>query len=61
MSDEEVKEFMQSFDHFMNHADVEIQGYLRREAVRKHNLSCYESEAAKLELTLDYYMDEFVV
>jgi len=52
--------FMKSFDDFMNHADVEIQNYVRREAVRKYNQSSLEQKAAEMEVTVDYYMQEFM-
>ncbi len=60
MNDDEVKQFIKSFDEFMNHADVEIQNYIRREAVRKYNQSSLEQRASELEVTVDYYMSEFL-
>ncbi len=60
MNEQDIEMFMKSFDDFMNHADVEIQNYVRREAVRKYNQSSLEQEAAEMEVTVDYYMQEFV-
>ena len=59
MNEQDIEMFMKSFDDFMNHADVEIQNYVRREAVRKFNQTSLEQKAAEMEVTVDYYMSEF--
>ena len=60
MNEQDIEMFMKSFDDFMNHADVEMQNYIRREAVRKYNQSSMEQKAAEMEVTVDYYMSEFM-
>ena len=60
MNEQDIEMFMKSFDDFMNHADVEMQNYVRREAVRKCNQSSLEQKAAEMEGTVDYYMSEFM-
>ena len=60
MNEQDIEMFMKSFDDFMNHADVEIQNYVRREAVRKFNQTSLEQKAAEMEETVDYYMSEFM-
>ena len=60
MNEQDVEMFMKAFDDFMNHADVEMQNYIRREAVRKYNQSSMEQKAAEMEVTVDYYMQEFM-
>ena len=60
MNDEEIKAFAQDFETFMERADVEIQNYFAREAHRKYLQGYYEIEAAKHEVTVDYYMQEFI-
>ena len=60
MNEQDNEMFMKSFDDFMNHADVEIQNYVRREAVRKFNQTSLEQKAAEMEVTVDYYMSEFM-
>ena len=60
MNEQDVEMFMKAFDDFMNHADVEMQNYIRREAVRKYNQSSLEQKAAEMEVTVDYYMQEFM-
>ena len=60
MNEQDVEMFMKAFDDFMEHADVEMQNYVRREAVRKYNQSSMEQKAAEMEVTVDYYMQEFM-
>ena len=60
MNEQDIEMFMKSFDDFMNHADVEMQNYIRRKAVRKYNQSSLEQKAAEMEVTVDYYMSEFM-
>ena len=60
MNEQDIEMFMKSFDDFMNHADVEMQNYIRREGVRKYNQSSLEQKAAEMEVTVDYYMQEFM-
>ena len=60
MNEQDVEMFMKAFDDFMEHADVEMQNYIRREAVRKYNQSSMEQKAAEMEVTVDYYMQEFM-
>ena len=60
MNEQDIEMFMKAFDDFMNHADVEIQNYVRREAVRKFNQTSLEQKAAEMEVTVDYYMSEFM-
>ena len=51
---------MKDFETFMERADVEMKNYFAREAHRKYLQGYYEEEAAKLEVTVDYYMSEFI-
>ena len=60
MNDEDIKMFIKAFEDFMKHASVEEQNYIRREAARKYTQSYYETKAAELEVTVDYYISEFV-
>jgi len=60
MNEQDIEMFMKAFDDFMNHADVEMQNYVRREAVRKYNQTSLEQKAAEMEVTVDYYMSEFM-
>jgi len=60
MNDEDVKQFISAFEDFMKHADVEVQNYVRREAARQYTKSYFEKQAADLNVTVDYYISEFV-
>ena len=60
MNETDIEMFMKAFDDFMEHADVEMQNYVRREAARKYTKSFFEKKAAEMEVTVDYYMQEFV-
>ena len=60
MNDEDVKQFITAFEDFMKHADVEVQNYVRREAARQYTKSYFEKQAQELNVTVDYYLSEFV-
>ena len=60
MNDEDVKQFISAFEDFMKHADVEMQNYVRREAARQYTKSYFEKQAQELNVTVDYYLSEFV-
>ena len=60
MNEDDIEMFIKAFDDFMEHADVEMQNYIRREAVRKFNQSSLEKKASEMEVTVDYYMREFM-
>jgi len=60
MNDEDVKQFITAFEDFMKHTDVEVDDRHRREASRAYTKSYFETKAAELEVTVDYYISEFV-
>lgn len=67
MNDEEIQEFLNSFDDFMKHAEMEEFRFGHRseyERYQKESKMIIESElerkAAELEVTVDYYLAEFV-
>lgn len=60
MNDEDIKQFISTFEDFMNHADVEMQNYIRYESARKYTKSFFEKEAKRLNVSVDYYIQEFV-
>ena len=47
------------FRSFMQHASVEEQNYVRREAARKYTKNFYETKAAEMKVSVDYYIQEF--
>lgn len=60
MNDADIREFMLAFEDFMKHADVEIQNYVRREAARQYTKSYFEKKAEEMNVSVDYYIQEFV-
>ena len=59
MNDDDIKQFIECFETFMDRADVEILNYMRRETHRKYQQSYYEHKAAELNVAVDYYIQEF--
>jgi hypothetical protein len=51
------EELMNAFEDFMNHAQVEELHY---QAAEDYAQMFYERKAAELEITVDYYIAEFV-
>ena len=60
MNDEDIRQFLQSFSDFIQHSETEIQkhdDYLR---AKEYTNNFLEEQAKKLEITVDYYMAEFL-
>ena len=67
MSNEEISQFVNAFEDFMKHAEVEESNFHQRseyEQYRKESKVIIENEiekkAASLQITCDYYMAEFL-
>lgn len=74
MNDEDIRQFLMAFGDFMKHAEVEEMKHEIRTAkhhviidgveveIPKENdlIKSFEKEAAELEVTVDYYMQEFL-
>jgi hypothetical protein len=60
MNDSDISQFINSFEDFMKHAEEEIDSYLKWQEARSYTTSYYEQKAAELEVTVDYYLAEFV-
>jgi hypothetical protein len=70
MNKDDIKEFIKAFMDFRKHAEVELmhhnakQAYLDYELRKQESKMIIESEieqkAAELEVTVDYYMAEFM-
>ena len=74
MNEEDITQFLSAFEDFMKHAEVEEMKHEIRTA--KHHviidgvevdipeendlIKSFEKEAAELEVTVDYYMAEFL-
>jgi len=60
MNDSEITQFMTAMKDFMTHAETEIQSYFEWQEARSYMNDFYEQKAAELEVTVDYYLAEFV-
>ena len=67
MSNEEISQFVNAFEDFMKHAEMEESNFYQRseyEQYRKESNMIIENEienlAAFYEVTVDYYMAEFM-
>lgn len=60
MNDQDIQQFTAAFRDFIKHAETEINDYLKRQEAEQYMSSYYEQKAAELEITVDYYLAEFV-
>lgn len=60
MNNEDVKQFITAFEDFMKHAETEIDSHQKWQEAQNYTDLFYEQKAAELEVTVDYYLAEFV-
>lgn len=60
MNDEDIRQFLSAFGDFMYHAETEIDSHEKWEEAKQYTEMFYEQKAAELEVTVDYYIQEFV-
>ena len=60
MNDQDIEMFIKAFDDFMQHAETEIDSHNKWLEAEKYKDEFYERKAAELEVTVDYYLQEFV-
>lgn len=60
MNDEDIQQFMDAFEDFMKHAEVEQFNQEAWMVAKQYTENFYEQKAAELEVTVDYYIQEFV-
>lgn len=67
MNNKDLQQFIEAFDDFMKHFEVEELYYEGRMVYGNHRAEAkkileqeIESKAAELEVTVDYYMMEFM-
>ena len=60
MNDEDIRQFLQSFSDFMKHSETEIQKHEDYLKAKEYTNNFLEERAKKLEITVDYYMQEFL-
>jgi len=60
MNNEDIAQFMNAYEDFMQHAEVEQFNHEAWVAAKQYTNHYYEQKAAELEVTVDYYIQEFV-
>ena len=60
MNDEDITQFMKAFSDFMKHSEEQIDSFQKWEEAKNYTGLFYEQKAAELEVTVDYYLAEFV-
>jgi hypothetical protein len=67
MNDEEITQFLNAFDDFMKHSEMEEYNFQQRSEYHQYQKKSkllieqeIEKKAAELEVTVDYYLAEFV-
>lgn len=66
MNDEDIKQFIIAFEDFMKHSEQSIDSHNRWEEARayvlngNHRMNLIEKKAKELEVTVEYYMEEFM-
>ena len=64
MNDQDIKMFMKAFDDFMQHASAEEVSHEMRMEYEQYSKMMHENQiekkAAELEVTCDYYIQEFM-
>jgi hypothetical protein len=67
MNDKEIDQFMKAFEDFAKHSEVQEAYYLGRQRYQAYQKTSQkvihdeiEQKAAELEVTVDYYMAEFM-
>jgi|TARA_B100000282_G_C31511342_1_gene389520 hypothetical protein len=56
MNEQDIDMFIKAFDDFLKHSETAIEEHKHREEARLF----YERRAAEHEVTVDYYLQEFV-
>ena len=60
MNDQDIEQFIKAFDDFMQHAETEIDSHKKWKEAERYKDEFYERKAAEHEVTVDYYLQEFV-
>jgi hypothetical protein len=60
MNEKDIQQFMSAFEDFMKHSETEIDSHQKWQEAEKYTELFYEQKASELEVTVDYYMAEFI-
>jgi hypothetical protein len=60
MNDEDISQFIKAFSDFMKHSEEQIDSHQKWEEAKNYTKLLYEQKAAELDITIDYYIQEFI-
>ena len=60
MNDQDIEQFIKAFDDLMQHAETEIDAHQKWNEAEEYTNQFFEERSTELEVTVDYYMQEFV-
>ena len=60
MNEEDISQFINAFEDFMKHAEENIHSHHQWIEAECYTKKFYEKKAADLNVTVDYYLEEFV-
>lgn len=60
MNEEDIEQFMNAFEDFMKHSDVEQYNHSAWTTARQYTDHFYEQKAAELNVSTEYYIQEFL-
>jgi hypothetical protein len=60
MNDKDINQFIKAFEDFMKHSEEQIDSHQKLEEAKQYTELFYEQKASELEITVDYYMMEFL-
>lgn len=60
MNDEDIKQFMNAFEDFTKHAEVEKFNHDAWTAAQQYTKAFYKQKAAELGISVNYYVQEFL-
>jgi hypothetical protein len=60
MNENEIEQFTKSFEDFMKHAEVQELYHEGQTLARKYAKDFFEKKASDLNVSVDYYLMEFV-
>lgn len=60
MNEEDIQQFLKSYEDFMKHSESEIDSYYRWQEARSYTNTILQQKAKELNVPLSYYLQEFI-
>jgi len=60
MNEEDIRQFLNAYEDFMKHSEVEIDSYLKWQEARSYTNTYYQQKAEEMNVSTEYYLQEFV-